>query len=162
MKRLIPREIKRLDYIACEDLRQPTIGCSVVPMTKLERDSPLKDTKIDSARIVGFEVNAFRLTLGLDAITVALVYTFHGTGTDLFGAAIRMWYLILELGPCSLKITYSAPVLESMKVSDKKGLQVDRESAAISINMSQKWFKEVFYVSDLKLGKHWNTRHIQV
>ncbi|GKE66937.1 Myb domain protein 62, partial [Tanacetum coccineum] len=52
------------------------------------------------------------------------------------------------------------------KVGDKKGLQVDRESAAISINMSRKWFKDqpyilasqakqVFYVSDLKLGKHW-------
>ncbi|GJR38975.1 hypothetical protein Tco_1214659 [Tanacetum coccineum] len=123
MKRLIPREIKRLDYIACEDLRQPTIGCSVVPMTKLERDSPLKDTKIDSARIVGFEVNAFR-------------------------------YLILELGPCSLKITYSAPVLESMKVSDKKGLQVDRESAAISINMSQKWFKEEKRINDDNILRH--------
>ncbi|GKB70504.1 hypothetical protein Tco_0931916, partial [Tanacetum coccineum] len=52
------------------------------------------------------------------------------------------------------------------KVGDKKGLQVDRESAAISINMSRKWFKDqpyilasqakqVFYVPDLKLGKHW-------
>ncbi|GJT07573.1 reverse transcriptase domain-containing protein [Tanacetum coccineum] len=51
-------------------------------------------------------------------------------------------------------------------VYDKKGLQVDRESAAISINVSRKWFKDqpyilasqakqVFYVPDLKLGKQW-------
>ena len=53
------------------------------------------------------------------------------------------------------------------KVDNKKGLQVDKESATISINMSRKWFtdqpyilasqaKQVFYVPDLKLGKNWH------
>lgn len=52
------------------------------------------------------------------------------------------------------------------KVDNKKGLQVDKESATISINMSRKWFtyqpyilasqaKQVFYAPDLKLGKNW-------
>ncbi|GKC36806.1 DNA mismatch repair protein [Tanacetum coccineum] len=53
------------------------------------------------------------------------------------------------------------------RVSDVRGLQVDKESATISINISREWFidqpyllasqaKQVFYAPDLKLGKNWN------
>ena len=53
------------------------------------------------------------------------------------------------------------------RVSDVKGLQMDKESGTLSINMSREWFtdqpyilasqaKQVFYVPDLKLGKNWH------
>ncbi|GJX18102.1 hypothetical protein Tco_0218934 [Tanacetum coccineum] len=71
---------------------------------------------------------------------------------------------LLSRGPLSVN-EYSGCMVNG--VSDVRGLQVDKESAAISINMSREWFidqpyilasqaKQVFYAPDLKLGKNWH------